>query len=154
MSFTEISVIFFTASIFAILAKTIKQPLLIGYIFAGLLLGALGLSGNIHSFESVTQILVTTFFGFILSTLFGFDRLPSLYIAAALSFSSTIIVIKLLSEKKDLNSLYGKISIGFLLVQDLFAILILIFLSGLKAGKNPDFLIFSYFHRKICRRLR
>ena len=176
MSFTEISVIFFTASIFAILAKTIKQPLLIGYIFAGLLLGALGLSGNIHSFESlsqlgialllfllglemnlsevhligkvafitgVTQILVTTFFCFILSTLFGFDRLPSLYIAAALSFSSTIIVIKLLSEKKDLNSLYGKISIGFLLVQDLFAILILIFLSGLKAGTNPDFMNFA-----------
>ncbi|MEK7479459.1 MAG: cation:proton antiporter family protein, partial [Patescibacteria group bacterium] len=50
----------------------------------------------------------------------------------ALTFSSTIIILKLLSEKRDERSLYGRISIGFLLVQDVVAILILVFLTGLE----------------------
>src|SRR6185369_7115413 len=55
----------------------------------------------------------------------------------ALTFSSTIVVVKLLSEKRDLSSLYGKITIGILLVQDLVAILVLVFLSGLSGGGDP-----------------
>ena len=58
------------------------------------------------------------------------------YIAIALTFSSTIIVVKLLSEKNDLNSLYGRISIGFLLVQDFIAIIILLVLAGLEIGNG------------------
>jgi len=61
----------------------------------------------------------------------GFDIVAASYLAIAVSFSSTIIIIKLLSEKNALKSLYGKISIGFLLVQDLVAILVLILLSSL-----------------------
>ncbi|MBU0662593.1 cation:proton antiporter, partial [Candidatus Micrarchaeota archaeon] len=53
-----------------------------------------------------------------------------LYIAIALTFSSTIIIVKLLSDKKELNSLYGKISIGFLLVQDFVAIIALVLVSS------------------------
>ena len=64
----------------------------------------------------------------------GFAPLPSLYIAVALTFSSTIIMVKLLSEKNDLASLYGRIAIGFLLVQDSVAVLILMFLAGLGRG--------------------
>ncbi|MEK7112445.1 MAG: cation:proton antiporter family protein, partial [Patescibacteria group bacterium] len=58
-----------------------------------------------------------------------------IYIAVALTFSSTIIVVKLLSEKGDIGSLYGKIAVGFLLVQDFVAILILMFLAGLGGGE-------------------
>lgn len=82
------------------------------------------------------QIIFTALVGFGVVRLFGLSALHSLYIAIALTFSSTIIVVKLLSEKKDLNSLYGKISIGFLLVQDFVAILILVLLSGIVAGKG------------------
>src|SRR5690606_10617752 len=60
--------------------------------------------------------------------------MPAVYIAVALTFSSTIIMVKLLSEKKDLGSLYGKIAIGFLLVQDFVAVIILMFLGGLGSG--------------------
>ena len=87
----------------------------------------------------LAQIILTFIPGFFIARLFNFNYLESAYIAIALTFSSTIIVIKLLSEKRDTNSLYGKISIGFLLVQDFVAILILIFLAGTQTGKEIVF---------------
>ena len=110
-----------------------------------LLLFLVGLEVNYSSLKSVGkvslilglgQILFTTVFGFIISKIFGFSAIPAAYIAVGLCFSSTIIIVKLLSDKKDLNSLYGKISIGFLLVQDIVAILLLVLLSSLKADGN------------------
>ncbi len=86
------------------------------------------------------QIIFTFIAGFFIANLFGFNNLISAYIAIALTFSSTVIVVKILSEKKDLNSLYGKLSIGILLVQDFMAILLLIFLTGIESGKG---LVFS-----------
>ena len=83
--------------------------------------------GKISLFTGIRQIVFTTVVGFIISTVLGFSPIVSFYISIALTFSSTIIIVKLLSDKKDLNSLYGKISIGFLLIQDFVAILALIF---------------------------
>lgn len=80
------------------------------------------------------QIIFTFVIGFVLALLFQFSLLTSAYIAIALTFSSTIIIIKLLSDKKDTNSLYGKISIGMLLVQDFIAILLLVILAGIQTG--------------------
>ena len=68
---------------------------------------------------------------FILSLIFRFGILASFYIAVAIIFSSTVIVIKLLDQQRDTNSLYGKITIGILLLQDLFAVIILMFLAGI-----------------------
>ena len=85
------------------------------------------------------QLVFTFIIGFLIALFFGFNNLTSAYIAIALTFSSTIIVVKLLSEKKDLNSLYGKLSVGLLLVQDFVAILLLIFLTGIEAGKGLIF---------------
>ncbi len=85
------------------------------------------------------QILFTSVVGLMLALLLGFAWLPSLYIAITLTFSSTIIVVKLLSEKKALESLYGKIVIGVLLVQDFIALGVLILLSGMSgAGLDPS----------------
>ena len=85
-------------------------------------------------FTGLGQIVFTAGIGFLISKGLGFATLPSVYIAVALTFSSTIIVVKLLSEKKDLTSLYGRIVIGFLLIQDFVAIIALIFLAGLQGG--------------------
>lgn len=82
------------------------------------------------------QIIFTFGIGFIIALLFHFSAISSAYIAIALTFSSTIIVVKLLSEKKEINSLYGKISVGFLLVQDFVAVLLLVVLSGLTQGTS------------------
>ena len=92
--------------------------------------------GKISLITGMGQILFTSLFGYLISIALGFNHLTSLYIAIALTFSSTIIIMKLLSDKRELNSLYGKISIGFLLIQDLFVIFILILISSLSSGGN------------------
>lgn len=81
-------------------------------------------------FTGLGQIAFTAGIGFLIAQALGFALLPAIYIAVALTFSSTIIVVKLLSEKKDLTSLYGRIVIGFLLIQDFVAIIALVFLAG------------------------
>lgn len=167
MDFYSISLFLVVAAVFGILAKFLKQPVLIGYLFAGLALAYLGLIhdteglealgkigialllflvglemnvrelptlGKVAMFTGLGQIIFTSILGFLISLLLGYGIIPSVYIAVALTFSSTIIIVKLLSEKGDLGSLYGKIAIGFLLVQDFVAILILMFLAGLKQG--------------------
>jgi Kef-type K+ transport system membrane component KefB len=164
MEFSQIAILIVAAGIFGVIARTLKQPLLIGYLFAGLALGIAGLVSDIALLESLGsvgvalllfllglemklselpaigktalltgcgQIIFTSSIGFLISLLLGFGFLPSIYIAIAITFSSTIIMVKLLSEKKDLGSLYGRIAIGFLLVQDFVAVIILMFLSGL-----------------------
>ena len=97
---------------------------------------SLRLVGKASLIIGLSQVIFTSIIGFGLAVLFGFSHLQSAYIAIALTFSSTIIIVKLLSEKKDLNSLYGKIAVGLLLVQDFLAILILIFLSGMESGSG------------------
>lgn len=103
-----------------------------------LLLFMIGLELNIRELKTVgknaliaggMQMIFTSAAGFGISYLLGFSNLTSVYIGIALAFSSTILIIKLLSDKRDLKSLYGKITVGILLVQDLAAIFILIALS-------------------------
>lgn len=102
---------------------------------------SLRLVGKISLIVGLGQIVFTAAIGFFLSKLLGFGSIDALYIGITLTFSSTIIVVKLLADKKDLNSLYGKISVGFLLVQDFIAILILIALAGIETSHG-----FSWFN--------
>ncbi len=83
------------------------------------------------------QVLFTSGVGFLIALALGLPLLSAGYVAVTLTFSSTIIVIKLLSEKKALDSLYGKLVVGVLLVQDFIALGVLILLSGL-SGPNLD----------------
>lgn len=71
------------------------------------------------------QIIISTLAGSLLASALGFPVLESFYLGTALAFSSTIVVVKLLLEKKDLSSLYGKLSLGILLLEDLVAVLLL-----------------------------
>ena len=59
----------------------------------------------------------------------------ALYVAVALTFSSTIIIVKLLSDKREVDSLHGRIAVGFLIVQDIVVILVMI---GLTAYGQAD----------------
>lgn len=99
--------------------------------------------GLVSMVTGVGQALFTTVIGFFLALAFGFSKLTSLYLGLALAFSSTILILKLLSDKNETDSLYGKISIGFLLVQDLLAIFTLIIISSLNGGINPHTLVLS-----------
>lgn len=80
-------------------------------------------TGLVTLATGVLQVLLTCVFGFILSVVLGYDFMTSFFIALALSFSSTIIVVKMLSDKRVIDSLYGRISLGILIVQDLAVIL-------------------------------
>ncbi len=121
--------------------ETFKSFSELGIMFLLFLVGmeinysSLRLVGRASLFVGLGQVLVTFFAGYFLAHWFGFAVLPALYIAIALTFSSTVIVVKLLSDKSDLNSLYGKISVGLLLVQDFIVILILVLLTGIQAGQ-------------------
>ncbi|TVP60280.1 MAG: sodium:proton exchanger, partial [Halomonadaceae bacterium] len=65
------------------------------------------------------QLTFTIAIGFLLALAFAFETMDALYIAIALTFSSTIIIVKLLSDKGELESLHGRIAMGFLIVQDI-----------------------------------
>lgn len=84
------------------------------------------------------QVLFTSLFGFFVGLALGFDTLASLYIAVALTFSSTIIIVKLLSDKKEVDSLHGRIAIGFLIVQDLFVVIAMMVLSSFGIGDQGE----------------
>ena len=90
--------------------------------------------GPVALATGIGQIIFTSVIGFALLLLIGFGLTQAFYIALALTFSSTIIVIKLLAEKRDLDSLYGRITVGFLLVQDAVAVFALIFISAIGKG--------------------
>ncbi len=84
------------------------------------------------------QVAFTTLFGFLIALALGLDPLTSLYVAIALTFSSTIIIVKLLSDKREIDSLHGRIALGFLIVQDLVVVLAMIVLSAVGIGASGD----------------
>jgi Kef-type K+ transport system membrane component KefB len=84
------------------------------------------------------QVLFTSIVGYILCVAMGMAWLPALYVAVALTFSSTIIIVKLLSDKREIDSLHGRIAVGFLIVQDLVVVLVMIGLSALRAAEGGE----------------
>lgn len=92
--------------------------------------------GKVASFVGVSQIILTTGCGFGLLYLLGFRGSSGLYLAIASVFSSTIIITKLLADKKQLDSVYGRYTVGLMLVQDILAIIIVIILNVLQAGQG------------------
>ncbi len=85
--------------------------------------------GKVSLLTGVWQVVFTSIIWFWLLLVLWFDTITSAYIAIAITFSSTIVIMKLLSDKWDINTLYGKISIWFLIVQDVIAMLILMFIT-------------------------
>jgi len=78
--------------------------------------------------------------GFALVLALGKGAMEALYVAVALTFSSTIIIVKLLSDKRELDSLHGRIAVGFLIVQDLAVVVAMMAMSALRgtAGDASD----------------
>jgi len=167
--FTEIALLIVLAVLAGFIAHLLKQPVIIGFMAAGFLIGMfkytelanvaiieslasigvalllfmIGLEMDFRELRHVTvpaflvglgQILFTFGIGFLIVSALGFSTVTAVYIAGALTFSSTIIVVKLLSEKRELTSLYGRVVIGILLVQDFVAIFALLFIAGIHGG--------------------
>jgi len=99
-------------------------------------LGMIRTLGAVAVVAGVGQILLTAGFGFGLCLWLGYDAATSLYLAGALTFSSTIIIVKLLSDKREIDSLHGRIAIGVLIVQDLAVVLAMVLLSALTGARD------------------
>jgi Kef-type K+ transport system membrane component KefB len=82
------------------------------------------------------QVVFTSVFGFLIALALGFDAVPALYIAVALTFSSTIIIVKLLTDKRELDDLHGRIALGFLIVQDIVVVLAMIAITAFGDGET------------------
>lgn len=94
--------------------------------------------GKVAVVAGIGQVVFTAAGGMAFCLLLGFDVLESIFIATALTFSSTVVVVKLLDQKGDLNSVYGRIAVGIFLVQDLVVVVALTLLSGLARGGGME----------------
>lgn len=148
------------ATALAFVARLLRQPLILAYIGAGLLIGPpgfrwvhdetsiaqiseLGLafllfivgleidlkqlirSGRTSAILGTVQVLVCALLGWGASWAMGFRGLPAAYLGLATAFSSTMIVVKLLSDKSELDTVAGRVTLGVLLMQDALAIVVL-----------------------------
>jgi Kef-type K+ transport system membrane component KefB len=93
------------------------------------------------------QLVFTIAIGFGLVLLLGRTPVEALYLAVALMFSSTIIIVKLLSDKRKIDALHGRIAVGFLIVQDLAVVLAMMVVSALGGGGEPAEVILSLLWR-------
>ena len=154
--FLDIGVIMVVAAVFALVARLIKQPLIPAYILAGLVIGPImGLITNTYVITTLSEIGIAFLLfvagleidlerlknvGFV-STLGGTIQILTLFciafiialvigfIAIEAAFSSTMVVVKILSDKRELDTLHGRIMLGILLMQDIVAILALSMLT-------------------------
>ena len=182
--FIQLAIILLTAFLVSYIVRLFKQPIIIGYIFAGIiispfilyfgasrelieifshigiafLLFIVGLHlnpkmikgiGTLSLIVGIIQMMLTFVVGFFVSKILGFDIITCVYIGIALMFSSTIIVTKLLSDKGHLETLYGKISIGILIIQDLVAVAVLMIISSLSDLNGSQFSWMSFAFRNL-----
>lgn len=107
-----------------------------------LLLFVVGLKLDLHIIRTMGpvalatglgQVAFTSIIGYLIGLMLGMTPMAALYVAVALTFSSTIIIVKLLSDKREVDTLHGRIALGFLIVQDLVVVLVMIGLNSLGA---------------------
>lgn len=168
-AFLQLSMVIVLATVVALIMRVLRQPLIIGHIITGIIVGPsvlnvihdraafdtfsdigialllfiIGLELNAAVIRRLGRIVVPTALailavmmtvGFGAATLFGFTRTEALLIGLSLFFSSTIIIAKVLSDKKELTRLHGQIAIGTILLDDFVATIALLFVAASGGG--------------------
>ncbi|CAN5462409.1 cation:proton antiporter [soil metagenome] len=87
-------------------------------------------TGPVALATGLGQVVFTSGIGYLIAIALGMDSVTAVYVAVALTFSSTIIIVKLLSDKRELDQLHGRIAVGFLIVQDIVVIVVMIALTA------------------------
>ncbi len=162
----DLGLVIIAATVISLLMGMLKQPLVLGYVIGGFLIGPalfgivnnpaeiailselgiafllfiIGLELNIAKIKHVGgisvivgffQVLLTFGSGLLAFTLLGFDFIASFYVGLAVAFSSTMVVIKILADNRELESLHGQIVLGVMLIQDILAVFALSLLPTL-----------------------
>lgn len=170
---SDLTLILISAAIISLLFKKLKQPVVLGYIIAGLVVGPnfnlfptvsdpenikawgefgviillfslglefsfrklmkVGASAGITAFSGVTFTLLT---GFLIGKLMGWDTLNCLFFGGILAISSTTIIIRAYEEMQLKNAKFAQIVTGALIVEDLFAVLLMVLLSSVAVTKS------------------
>ncbi len=170
---TDLAIILIAASVTSLLFKWLKQPVVLGYIVAGIIAGpyttfiptvmdtaniqtwadigvifllfALGLDFSFKKLAhvGVTAIIATTtivasmmILGFLTGLCFGWSHMNSLFLGAMLCMSSTMIIIKVFDDMGLRNQRFSSIVLGILIVEDLFAVVLMVLLSTLAVSKH------------------
>lgn len=154
------------AFVFGFVAERCKLPALVGYLFAGILIGpatpgfvadisiasqlseigvmllmfGVGLHFSFKDLLSVKRIAVpgaliqmtiSTLLGILLSNWWGWTFGEGLIFGLALSCASTVVLLKALESRGILESMNGKIAVGWLVVEDLVTVLVLVLMPPL-----------------------
>ncbi len=87
--------------------------------------------GVVSSVGGLIQFGLLFSAGFVISDFFNLSPLLSVYMGFVLALSSTMVIVKLLSDKKELDTLHGRVVVGMLLIQDVIAVLALTIMNNL-----------------------
>ncbi|PIN89535.1 sodium:proton exchanger [Candidatus Pacearchaeota archaeon CG10_big_fil_rev_8_21_14_0_10_32_14] len=165
--FIQFALILGVAFIVSYILRLFNQPIIVGYIIAGMIISPFLLQSGQSASEIIStfsefgiafllfivglhmnpkvlrEIGIPSFFIGILQMILtfivsyavsffvlGWGHIASFYVGVAIMFSSTIIIMKLLSDQSDLDSFHGKIVTGVLILQDIVAIFILMIISS------------------------
>lgn len=167
--FAQLSVVIVIAALVSYVMKLLKQPLIVGYILTGIIVGpsVFNLVSGDEAFEVFSEIGIALLLfiiglelsvavirklgkpvfltaaaillsigtiGALVGAAFGFNSTESILIGLAMFFSSTIIIAKVLSDKKEITRLNGQIAIGVILLDDIIATFALLYVAAAGSG--------------------
>ncbi|MBX4201834.1 cation:proton antiporter, partial [Candidatus Saccharibacteria bacterium] len=167
--FTSLSLIIVIGALVSLFMRAIHQPLMIGYIFTGIIVGpallhiskspdtltvfgsigialllfiiGLGLNpkvagevGRPSLITTLSQMTITGVVGWLVLMALGLGKTAAAFVAIGLTINSTIVALKLISDKKEQGRLYGKLTVGISLVEDVVAAVLLIFIASAHDG--------------------
>ncbi len=121
------------------LVGSTSEIALLGELGISLLLFVVGLKldprlvrklGPIVLVTGMLQVAVPAALAYVIATLFQVATVPALYLAAGMAFSSTVVVIKLLSDRGQVEELHGRLALGILIVQDLVVVGLMVALTS------------------------
>jgi len=154
-------------------AHLFKQPVILGYLLAGVIIGphtpgptssvervetlanfgvallmfALGTEfslealqrvRNVAVFGGTLQILLVIALGTALGLLLGYTLPASIFLGGVISISSSILMLKLLAARDEVESVTGRVALGTGIVQDLATVAMIVILPSLSAGVGPQ----------------
>lgn len=172
--FTQISLVIAVAAVISLIMRLLRQPLILGYILTGILVGpsvldivhakaafetfseigialllfiiGLGLNasvikslGKVSAITAGLILLLVGSSGHLAALALGFDNTTAIFLGIALFFSSTIIILKVLSDRHEVGRLYGQVAIGVILVDDIIATLAIVAVAMLSSGTTDVF---------------
>ncbi len=166
----DLALVMIVAGVVTLLFHQLRQPVVLGYLVAGLIIGpyalptplvqdkesirtlaelgvvflmfALGMDFSLRTLKrigatafigSLVEISGMMWIGYTLGRLFGWSQMDCLFLGAILAISSTTITIKVLTEMGRVKERFAEMAIGILIVEDIMAIALIAFLSGVAA---------------------